>query len=121
VGSVADNDGHIFQLGSVADNDGHIFQLDADHAVISGKHQRMHLLRQSRLGPFMHPTADRAVRTAGGGDALVPRSMHQRGHDMLERHPVRDAPSVTAERMHGIHRRVIRQHGDDLCPDGLHQ
>src|SRR5204862_2707937 len=54
-------------------------------------------------------------------DPLVPRAVHQRGDHMLEDHPVRYPPPMTAQRMAGRNERTLRQQRRELDPQGLQQ
>jgi hypothetical protein len=94
-----------------------ILEIQPDHPVIGVQGQEMHLLRQSQGCPFLQPTPNGAVRTAGGGDPLVARAMDQGSDHMLEDQAIRDALPVTPEGMGGRDRGMLGQQGRELDPE----
>jgi hypothetical protein len=91
---------------------GDVGQVQTDHAVVGRQHQGVYPLRYTGPSPLGKPAPDRAIRTGGGGDPLVARTMHQRVEQMLEYHPIGNPPPVTAQGMRWV------ELGTFLGPDG---
>src|SRR5437762_5916610 len=80
---------------------GNVSQPQADDPVVGGQRHLVNLFGDTGARPLLEPTTHRGVRTPATGDTFIARSMHQGVDEVLEDHPVRDTPAVTAQRMGG--------------------
>jgi hypothetical protein len=95
--------------------------VQADDLVIGLQRQGVELLGETRGGPLLEASADRSVRAAWAGEALVAGAVHERGHDVVEHDPIGDASAVAAEGMVGVEDRLLGQQNAELVPDGFEQ
>jgi hypothetical protein len=101
--------------------DGHTGQLQPDDLVVGAQRQGVEPLGQPGGGPLRQASPDRAVRAPRSCEALIARAVHQRGHHVVEHHPVGDPTAVAAKRMVGVEGWLVGQPGAELAPDRFQQ
>jgi len=101
--------------------DGEVGQVQADHAVEGGQCQGVHPMSEAGGGPHLEPAADGGVGADRAGHPLVAVAGDQGLHDVLEHHPVRDAPAVAAQRMVRIELGSPADQCVELDPDRFQQ
>jgi hypothetical protein len=93
-----------------------VLQQQPHDAVVGLQRDLLELGENAQLDPLVTAVADRAGRAAGIGDRLGGTAEPQNLDELVEHDPVRDTPTVAAQRMGRIERRTGRQQRGELVP-----
>lgn len=98
-----------------------VVEVDPDQAVILVKRQPVQRRCQPRLRLGLHPPPDGSIGTSRGGNPFISGPVDQRGHHVLEDHPIRDPRPMTPERMGRCDHGTGRHQRRELFPHGVHE